>query len=44
MDQVKGDKDMMLRSENYTNKFDTNNDASNKCENERIFLNLLEFT
>ena len=26
------------------NKFDTNKDASNKCENERIFLNLLEFT
>ena len=26
------------------NKFDSNNDASNKCENERIFLNLLEFT
>ena len=26
------------------NKFDSNNDASNKCENERIFLNLLDFT
>jgi len=26
------------------NKFDSNNDASNKYENERIFLNLLEFT
>ena len=26
------------------NKFDSNNDASNECENERIFLNLLEFT
>ena len=25
------------------NKFDSNNDASNRCENERIFLNLLEF-
>ena len=25
------------------NKFDSNNDASNVCENERIFLNLLEF-
>ena len=25
------------------NKFDPNNDASNRCENERIFLNLLEF-
>ena len=25
-------------------KFDTNNDASNECENERIFLNLLEFS
>jgi hypothetical protein len=28
---------------NY-NKFDTNKDASNKCEDERIFLNLMEFT
>ena len=26
------------------NKFDPNKDASNICENERIFLNLLEFT
>ena len=26
------------------NKFDSNNDASNECENERIFPNLLEFT
>ena len=26
------------------NKFNANNDASNDCENERIFLNLLEFT
>ena len=25
------------------NKFDSNNDASNECENERISLNLLEF-
>ena len=25
------------------NKFDTNNEASNECENERIYLNLLEF-
>ena len=25
------------------NKFDPNKDASNICENERIFLNLLEF-
>ena len=25
------------------NKFDTNKDASNKCENEGIFLNFLEF-
>ena len=28
----------------YSNKFDSNNDASNECENERISLNLLEFT
>ena len=28
----------------FENKFDTNKDASNKCENERIFLNFLEFT
>ena len=28
----------------WINKFDTNKDASNKCENERIFLNFLEFT
>ena len=27
-----------------SNKFNTNNDASNKTENERIFLNVLEFT
>ena len=26
-----------------SNKFDTNKDVSNKCENERIFLNFLEF-
>ena len=26
------------------NKFNPNKDASNICENERIFLNLLEFT
>ena len=26
------------------NKFDTNKDASNICENERIFLNFHEFT
>ena len=26
------------------NKFDTNKDACNVCENERIFLNFLEFT
>ena len=26
------------------NKFDSNNDASNECENEKIVLNLLEFT
>ena len=25
--------------QNYANKFDSNNDASNKCKNERIFLN-----
>ena len=25
------------------NKFDSNNDASNECGNERIYLNLLEF-
>ena len=25
------------------NKFDSNNDASNECEYERTFLNLLEF-
>ena len=28
----------------HQNKFDPNKDASNICENERIFLNLLEFT
>ena len=27
-----------------SNKFDSNNDASDECENERIFPNLLEFT
>ena len=29
--------------EEEKNKFDSNNDASNRCENERIFLNLPEF-
>ena len=33
-----------IRDNPDKNKFDTNKDASNKCENERIFLNLLEFT
>ena len=28
----------------YKNKFDSKNDASNECGNERIFLNLLEIT
>ena len=32
------------RDEINWNKFDTNKDASNICENERIFLNLLKFT
>ena len=27
----------------WRNKFDSNNNASNECENERNFLNLLEF-
>ena len=27
-----------------SNKFDSNNDASNECDNETIFQNLLEFT
>ena len=34
---------MDLRADSWLNKFDTNKDASNKCENERIFLNFLEF-
>ena len=29
---------------NYLNQFDTNKYASNKCDDERIFLNFLEFT
>ena len=35
---------MDLRADSWLNKFDTTKDASNKCENERIFLNLMEFT
>ena len=30
--------------EREVNKFDTNKDASNKCEDERIFWNLMKFT
>ena len=41
---VKGLLKMKGKGERKRNKFDTNKDASNKCENERIFLNLLEFT
>ena len=33
-----------VKREKGGNKFDPNKDASNICENERIFLNLLEFT
>ena len=33
-----------LQLQQRKNKFDPNKDASNICENERIFLNLLEFT
>ena len=35
---------MISYSKDNENKFDSNNDASNECENKRIFLNLLEFT
>ena len=35
---------MKMKSLFHENKFNTNKDASNKCENKRIFLNFLEFT
>ena len=33
-----------FNTKNFLNKFDTNKDTSNRCENERIYLNFLEFT
>ena len=47
---LKGQPKIVLKVKNIDemktliNKFDTNKDASNICENERIFLNFLEFT
>ena len=32
-----------FQPQNGKNKFNSNNDAFNECENERIFLNLREF-
>ena len=41
--KLEAERDRIIKQGEKGNKFDSNNDASNRCENERIFLNLLEF-